>query len=425
MNTTTTQKPPAQQEKPLQYVMRRLEEVESEWPGLLTNPALKFRAEYEWLLQFCEKSTYATDMAAGNIDATMSALRNVAAIGVTLDPVRKLAYALPRDKKMVYDLSYRGLIDIAIRAKAIVWAQAAIVHENDTFELQGYDAAPLHKYNPFSKARGEIVGAYVVVKTPQGDFLTNTMPVDEINAIRDRSSAWKGRDPKKLGSGGPWETDWAEMAKKTVVKNAWKYWPSGEAPELLARAVHYLNTDGGQGIDLTPEDASNTLVKIWTEKVNKAKDAKDVAQVWIDARAAFAEDPEGMGKVREVVAVRNRELGVTPKPNGTPGPTTAPTPAPTTAPTPAPTAAPTPAPTKAPAASRAAAPKGPPADPRLTKLTDEGRLVATSVNHAKNYDELTATGDAIDERSEADQKILNELFNERMKLLDANGGVAP
>lgn len=378
---------------PVQRVMRALESIREEWPNLLTNPALKFDAEKEWVTQACEKSKYAMDAAIGNIDATASCLRNVAAIGVTLDPARKLAYVLPRDSKMVYDLSYRGLIDIAIRAKAIVWAQAAIVHQKDVFELQGYDAPPAHKYNPFNKERGEIVGAYVVVKTPQGDYLTNAMPVEEINGIRDRSPAWKQRDANKPGSGGPWATDWAEMAKKTVVKNGWKYWPSGEAPELLARAVNYLNTDGGQGIDLTAEDAQRTLVSIWTKKVQEAATAADVATVWQDARAAFKEanDADGLGKVREVVAQKNRALGV-----------------------------------QAPAKDKDngnGATK--PAPESTRELTAEEKAVASigaRILAAETYDDLMATGDDIDKLGEDAQTILNVAYNERMKYLEGKTG---
>lgn len=379
MNTATKEKEPT----PIQRVMRALDDVREDWPGLLTNPALKFDAEREWVLQSCEKSTYATDLAAGNVDATGSALRNVAAIGVTLDPARKLAYVLPRDKKMVYDLSYRGLIDIAIRAKAILWAQAAIVHENDTFELQGYDAPPVHKYNPFSKARGEIVGAYVVVKTPSGDYLTNSMPVDEINGIRDRSSAWKGRDAKKPGSGGPWETDWSEMAKKTVVKNGWKYWPSGEAPELLARAVHYLNTDGGQGIDLTPADESRTLKQIWLAKVEEAENVDDLRALLPEARKAFeaVQDPDGYGEVRKAAIARDAKLTGKAKP----------------------------AATAAPAAAK------PPAADETRAVTAEEREVASltkAIEAATTNEELEATGPRIDALGESEAvDALNKLYN--------------
>jgi recombination protein RecT len=35
------------------------------------------------------------------------------------------------------------------------------------------------------------------------------------------------------------------MAKKTVVKRAYKYWPKSDR---LDQAIHHLNTDGGEGL---------------------------------------------------------------------------------------------------------------------------------------------------------------------------------
>lgn len=150
---------------------------------------------------------------------------------------------MPRDGKICLDISYMGLMDLAIDSGSIRWGQAELVYANDTFGLNGIDQQPTHIRNPFAKDRGDVVGVYVVVKTADGDYLTDAMSVDEINAIRDRSSAWKAWISKQKSC--PWLTDWGEMAKKTVVKRAYKYWPK---TERLDTAIHHLNTDGGEGL---------------------------------------------------------------------------------------------------------------------------------------------------------------------------------
>lgn len=197
------------------------------------------------------------------------------------------------------------------------------------------------------------------------------------------------------------------MAKKSCVKNGWKYWPHSEAgnPELLARAIHYLNTDGGQGIDLTPADASRTLVEIWSKKVSEAPDAAGVASAWADARAAFKEanDAEGLGKVREVVARRNRALGV--------------------APPPPPAAPPPPA---EPPAPKQESWLDLPAVRRIldnSNITAAQRAVAKLIAAASTVDALEATGPRIDALSEAEQGAMNALYNLRLKALDPNADI--
>lgn len=97
--------------------------------------------------------------------------------------------------------------------------------------------------------RGDIVGAYVTVKTDDGDYLTHTMRIDAIYSIRDRSEAWKkykSDNSKKC----PWVTDEEQMILKTVVKQAAKYWPRRER---LDAAIDHVNTEGEEGINFSAE----------------------------------------------------------------------------------------------------------------------------------------------------------------------------
>ena len=111
------------------------------------------------------------------------------------------------------------------------------------------DKAPAHKFNPFSKDRGPVVGVYVTIKTSHNEYLTHTMTIADALAIRDRSSAWKAN------KSGPWATDEGEMIKKTCVKQAYKYWPK---TDRLESAIHHLNTENGEGIELV-EKAANVV----------------------------------------------------------------------------------------------------------------------------------------------------------------------
>lgn len=235
--------------------------TKSEFQAVLADQNINFEREAEFAMQILEKNSYALGIAMSNRSSVVAAVKNIAAIGISLNPAKRQAYLVPRDGAICLDISYMGLMDLAISTGSIRWAHAELVREADEFALQGYDAPPIHKFNPFkSKERGEIIGVYVVVKTADGDYLTHAMPIDEVYAIRDRSAAWKAyiKDSKKKN---PWLTDPGEMIKKTCVKQAYKYWPK---TERLDTAIHHLNTDGGEGlaeIEVTPTEAQKPAEK--------------------------------------------------------------------------------------------------------------------------------------------------------------------
>lgn len=207
--------------------------------SVLTDRSINFDREAEFALQALYGNDFALKIAMQNRQSVIAAVVNIAAIGISLNPAKKQAYLVPRDGKICLDISYMGLMDLAIDSGSIRWGQAELVYEADTFELNGVDREPTHKRNPFASDRGAVVGVYVVVKTADGDYLTDTMSREEIDGIMARSQSVKS------GKSSPWKTDWGEMAKKTVVKRAYKYWPK---TERLDTAIHHLNTDGGEGL---------------------------------------------------------------------------------------------------------------------------------------------------------------------------------
>jgi len=217
----------------------------------LTNKSLNFEVEAGFAVQQLESNDYLLSVAMSNRQSIMNAVANVAAIGISLNPARKQAYLVPRDKKVCLDISYIGLVDLATQSGSIVWSKAELVYEADSFQMGEPGTMPKHQFNPFSKERGEVIGAYVVAKTPGGEYLCDAMSIDEINAIRDRSSAWKAYKTK--GTSCPWVTDPGEMSKKTVIKRASKLWPKNER---LNMAIQHLNVEMDEGIDFHSQSKS-------------------------------------------------------------------------------------------------------------------------------------------------------------------------
>jgi recombination protein RecT len=210
----------------------------------LTNQSLSFEVEAGFAVQQLEANDYLLSVAMSNQQSVINAVTNVAAIGVSLNPARKQAYLVPRDKKVCLDISYIGLVDLATQSGSIVWAKSELVFEKDSFLMGEPGTLPKHQFNPFAKDRGQVIGAYVVVKTPSGEFLCDAMSLDEIHAIRDRSSAWKSWVKDKRSC--PWVTDPGEMSKKTVIKRASKMWPKNDR---LNMAIQHLNVELDEGIE--------------------------------------------------------------------------------------------------------------------------------------------------------------------------------
>jgi recombination protein RecT len=217
---------------------------QTQFQSVLVDKSINFEREAGFALQVLGGNDYAIKTAMGNRQSVVNAVINVAAIGISLNPAKKQAYLVPRDGRICLDISYMGLLDLAIQSGSIMWGQAELVHASDGFELNGFDKPPTHKRNPFATDRGEVVGAYVVVKTRDGDYLTTCMQIGDVFDIRNRSSAWKS------GRSCPWKTDEGEMIKKTVIKRAYKLWPK---TDRLDGAVHFLNTDGGEGLAVIEE----------------------------------------------------------------------------------------------------------------------------------------------------------------------------
>ncbi|AWK42643.1 recombinase RecT [Photorhabdus laumondii subsp. laumondii] len=232
----------------VQKVYEIINPLKTEFEQICSEPGIVFKRESEFAMQIFANNDFLATTALNNPVSARSAVMNIAAIGISLNPAQKLAYLVPRNKSVCLDISYMGLMHIAQQSGAIKWCQSAVVRKNDIFKRTSIDTAPIHEYNEFDTAqsRGDIVGAYTVIKTDDCDYITHTMRASAIFDIRDRSSAWIAYKTK--GKSCPWVTDEEQMILKTVVKQAAKYWPRRER---LDKAIDYVNTEAGEGIDFS------------------------------------------------------------------------------------------------------------------------------------------------------------------------------
>lgn len=129
------------------------------------------------------------------------------------------AYLVPfkTDGVMIATLiiGYQGMIALARRSGVVLSIDADIVRENDYFDYEKGTNAHI-KHVPDFDNLGTIRGAYAIATLQGGIQQFTYMPWQELELIRDRS---------KSGKNGPWVTDWAEMAKKTVIRRLFKLLP--------------------------------------------------------------------------------------------------------------------------------------------------------------------------------------------------------
>lgn len=263
----------------------------------LTNQSLNFEVEAGFAVQQLESNDYLLGIAMSNQQSVINAVTNVAAIGVSLNPARKQAYLVPRDNKVCLDISYIGLVDLATQSGSIVWAKSELVYGNDNFQMGEPGTLPNHKFNPFSTDRGEVIGAYVVVKTPSGEFLCDAMSIKDIFDIRDRSSAWKAWISKKKSC--PWVTDEGEMCKKTVIKRASKMWPKNER---LNMAIQHLNVELDEGIEF----ANNSRSGGAEVAAKGMEERKARARTEIIAKLETIATQEGLDSLNEKIGLLNK-----------------------------------------------------------------------------------------------------------------------
>lgn len=226
------------------------------------------RKAAEICVRYFTKSEQQAALAKCSPGSFLTALNDCIRYGLAPTPGMECGYFIPYvpknggpgDGEVKFQLSYRGILEIARRNG--VTAKAWTVHEGDEFEwIAGAEESVVHKPKiTVPRVESTMTAAYVVAKfsvAGKAQVMYEVMSKAEIDAIRAKSPA---KDK------GPWVTDYIEMAKKTVIRRASKGWP-------LSLDSHERDDDGGEG-ENDMVDADFTV----TETAND-EDAKSECRV--------------------------------------------------------------------------------------------------------------------------------------------------
>ena len=153
----------------------------------------------------------------------LGAMMTAAQLGVEPNTPLGQGYLIPRNGRngmeCTFQLGYKGMIDLAYRSGDIANIGAYTVYKNDEFHVQ-FGLNPDITHVPCMTDRGDPIAFYAYYKTKDGGFGFDVMSVEDI-----RKHAKQFSEAVKRGWSSPWDTNFEEMAKKTVLKKVLKYAP--------------------------------------------------------------------------------------------------------------------------------------------------------------------------------------------------------
>ncbi|HEX7098931.1 MAG TPA: recombinase RecT [Acidimicrobiia bacterium] len=144
----------------------------------------------------------------------------VSAAQLGLEPGGPLghAYLVPFKKECQLIIGYQGMIQLALRSGMVSEIQGRVVHDGDHFEYE-YGTNQYLRHVPAAAAKPEITHAYAHARLVTGGSPFVVLTKNEVDAVRARS---KGADRES----SPWNTDYEAMARKTAVRQLFKWLPA-------------------------------------------------------------------------------------------------------------------------------------------------------------------------------------------------------
>ena len=179
----------------------------------------------------------------------LAAIMQSAQLGVEPNTGLGQAYLIPYGKQVQFQLSYKGLIDLAVRSGQYKAIYAHEVYADDEFEFSyGLTKDLVHK--PAAIPAGEPIGYYAVYHLQNGgyDFVYWTKERIDFHANKFSQAVQKGWT-------SPWKTNYDAMAKKTVLKEVLKYAPKSielqKTVEADSTIKNEISQDMSDIIDVT------------------------------------------------------------------------------------------------------------------------------------------------------------------------------
>lgn len=199
------------------------------------------KRETSFAIQAANSNSY---LSQATPQSVAKAIWNVAITGLTLNPIHRLAYLVPKridgNVEAILMASYQGLVKLLTDTGSVKMAYSHCVYKGDEFEITlGGEYSLVHKPKFISK---EVTHVYAVGLLHDGNKQFEVMSVDQVHEIRDRSDGYKAYKEGKAKT-AIWVSDFDEMARKTVLKRLCKYLPKSNEWDRVNEAIELDNQD--------------------------------------------------------------------------------------------------------------------------------------------------------------------------------------
>ncbi len=180
-------------------------------------------------------------------------------LGLLLDPMLGEGFLIMvwdgklQSKQPQFRAGWKGILKLVRQSGDGKEIYAHEVCRNDPFKAyMGTDKKLIHEPDIF-KGRGEVVGYYAVIKSAAGGVDFEIMQKKDAERIRDeKSDGYKAFKAGKIKS-NPWDSDFDEMAKKTILLKLLKR--ASKSPDVQNLISHEEASDfgGAEMRDVTPQ----------------------------------------------------------------------------------------------------------------------------------------------------------------------------
>jgi phage RecT family recombinase len=178
----------------------------------------------------------------------LKSIVNIAQVGLTLNPISKEAYLIPRYSSYAncyecnLEPSYIGLVKLLTDAGSVTSIQTNLVYENDEFTIIHGLKTDFRHVPVLKGERGQIVGVYSVAVLKGGERQFEYVTREEIEIVRGHSESYKAwvKDSTKPCVWNEYE---GEMFRKTCLKRTQKYLPRTNQMKYVDYAMDLTNKD--------------------------------------------------------------------------------------------------------------------------------------------------------------------------------------